>query len=402
MADEKCDVVYGVQQERRGGIWERWSGNLFYRLLRGLTGLPLPSNAITARLMSKRYVEALLQHTEREVFIDGLWHITGFDQRANLITKRRLRGTTYTFSRKMAHLVNSVTSFSNAPLIGIFYLGVAVSALAGGYTAFLVIQWLFYEKPPDGWDLGDGVDVAHRRPGDLLHRRRRHLPVEDLLREQAASPSRSCARCMDDTPTSFLAAVGDYFSAKLADHGETARGVDWNGPERQAVLFEQATKVIQQPGGFSVNDLGCGYGALLDYLRARYADVRYTGYDVCADMVAAGRARYAGVPNARLHRRQRAARALPTTGSPADLQRAPGLRRRPLARAHRSDARCHGPHQPAGLRVQRAHRLFRRRQGCAITFTMPIPARSSTGASAVIRATSRCCTTTASTSSRSW
>jgi len=151
MADDKCDVVYGVQQERRGGFWERWSGHLFYRLLRGLTGLPLPSNAITARLMSKRYVDALLRHTEREVFIDGLWHITGFDQRASLITKRRLSGTTYTFSRKMAHLVNSVTSFSNAPLIGIFYLGVAVSTLAGGYTAFLVIQWLFYEKPLVGW-----------------------------------------------------------------------------------------------------------------------------------------------------------------------------------------------------------------------------------------------------------
>jgi len=104
---------------------------------------------------------------------------------------------------------------------------------------------------------------------------------------------------MDDTPTSFLAAVGEYFSAKLADHGETARGVDWNGPERQDLLFEQATKVILKPDSFSVNDLGCGYGALLDYLRARYDDVRYTGYDVCADMVAAGRARHADVPNAR-------------------------------------------------------------------------------------------------------
>ena len=51
----------------------------------------------------------------------------------------------------MSLLVNSVTSFSNAPLIGIFYIGVAISLMAGAYTSYLLVHWLFLSKPLSGW-----------------------------------------------------------------------------------------------------------------------------------------------------------------------------------------------------------------------------------------------------------
>ena len=151
MDAEHCDAVYGVQQKRRGGAFERWSGNWFYRVLRVLTGLPLRSNTVTARLMTRRYVEALLQHTEREVFILGLWHITGFDQRAQYVNKHVSSKSTYSLGRRMSLIVNSVTSFSNAPLIAMFYIGVTMSMIAAGYTAYVIIQWLFDNQPLVGW-----------------------------------------------------------------------------------------------------------------------------------------------------------------------------------------------------------------------------------------------------------
>jgi SAM-dependent methyltransferase len=45
-------------------------------------------------------------------------------------------------------------------------------------------------------------------------------------------------------------------------------------------------------GGVSVNDLGCGYGALFDFLKDAPALVggRYFGYDISAEMVEAARA----------------------------------------------------------------------------------------------------------------
>jgi putative glycosyltransferase len=151
MVRDCCDVVYGVQEQRKGGIFERWSGQWFYRFFLALTGIALPENVVTARLMTRRYVDALLRHDEREVFMAGLWHITGFDQRPQTIKKHSTSETTYTFRRKMSLLVNSVTSFSNVPLIGIFYIGIVISLVAGTYTAYLLIHWLFLAKPLSGW-----------------------------------------------------------------------------------------------------------------------------------------------------------------------------------------------------------------------------------------------------------
>lgn len=97
----------------------------------------------------------------------------------------------------------------------------------------------------------------------------------------------------------ILAEVAGYYSAKLAEHGATPRGVDWNGEESQMLRFEQLTKVIRQPRGFLLNDLGCGYGALYDYLQTKYQDFTYTGCDVSSDMILAARARGASNHNAK-------------------------------------------------------------------------------------------------------
>lgn len=151
MAQDKCDVVFGVQGQRKGNLFERWSGRWFYLIFNALTGLALPENWITARLMTRGYVDALLRHEEREIFIAGLWHITGFNQQPQVVKKHCTSETTYTFRRKMTILVNSVTSFSNAPLVGIFYMGISISLFAIIYTIYLFFNWIFLAKPLSGW-----------------------------------------------------------------------------------------------------------------------------------------------------------------------------------------------------------------------------------------------------------
>jgi cyclopropane fatty-acyl-phospholipid synthase-like methyltransferase len=104
---------------------------------------------------------------------------------------------------------------------------------------------------------------------------------------------------MANPATEILADVASYYSAKLAAHGETPLGVDWNGAEGQNLRFEQLAKIIRHASGFSLADLGCGYGALLDYLHVRYGQFEYYGYDVSADMVRAAERRQAGIADAR-------------------------------------------------------------------------------------------------------
>ena len=119
----RADVVYGVQGDRRGGRFERWSGWLFFKIFNLLSDYPIPENLTTVRLMTSRYVAALVAHGERETTIAGLWTVTGFAQVPIHVTKHERSHTTYSFGRKVALLVNSITSFSSRPLVLIFYLG---------------------------------------------------------------------------------------------------------------------------------------------------------------------------------------------------------------------------------------------------------------------------------------
>lgn len=151
MENDACDVVYGIQQKRRGGFFEQLSGELFYRSFRLLTGIAQPDNIVTARLMTRRYVEALLAHREREINIGGLWIVTGFKQVQQQIVKRAGSPTTYSLSRKIGHLVNAVTSFSSLPLVFTFYAGLCISVSALAYIVLLVFRYLFIATPPSGY-----------------------------------------------------------------------------------------------------------------------------------------------------------------------------------------------------------------------------------------------------------
>ncbi len=151
LKESGVDVVYGVQSKRRGGVIERFLGQLYYLAYRSLTGLQIPFNLVTARLMSRRYVDALTSFEEREMDLCGLWLITGFDQISYPVKKHSSSQTTYTFALKMNALVDSITSFSSAPLVMIFYIGIAISLIAVFFIGYLIILWFFFEKPPSGW-----------------------------------------------------------------------------------------------------------------------------------------------------------------------------------------------------------------------------------------------------------
>jgi SAM-dependent methyltransferase len=96
----------------------------------------------------------------------------------------------------------------------------------------------------------------------------------------------------------LLVEVAGYYSAKLAEHGQTPRGVDWNGEQSQSVRFDQLLRIVESDG-FSLHDLGCGYGALVDHLGARFNDFSYCGFDISPQMVASARSRFKASPRVR-------------------------------------------------------------------------------------------------------
>jgi len=146
MRDTKADVIYGVQAERKGGWFERVTGDLFFKVFNQLLTDPIPPNVVTVRLMTARYVRALVAHKDQEVCLAALWQVTGFDQRPVSVAKGSRGETSYSVRRRISVLVNALTSFSNRPLIYIFYLGSLVmlsSLLAGGYLIYEALRGHF-------------------------------------------------------------------------------------------------------------------------------------------------------------------------------------------------------------------------------------------------------------------
>ena len=151
LTKEKCDVVYGVAKERKGTLFEKITGFIFYRVFRIITGLDQPNNICTARLMKRKYVKALLMHSEKEINFGGLCLITGFHQFAEPVEKNNSSPTSYSLAKKMSHTINAITSFSNKPLIFIFYAGAMLSTTAVGYITYLLYRYFFIATPPDGY-----------------------------------------------------------------------------------------------------------------------------------------------------------------------------------------------------------------------------------------------------------
>lgn len=93
--------------------------------------------------------------------------------------------------------------------------------------------------------------------------------------------------------------IATYYADKLAQYGQTPLGVDWNGLESQTMRFEQLTKILPKYDGFSLNDLGSGYGALFEYLKDKYPNYTYLGIDVSNEMTSAAKDLYLKTLNAR-------------------------------------------------------------------------------------------------------
>ena len=88
----------------------------------------------------------------------------------------------------------------------------------------------------------------------------------------------------------LLAPVADYYSSKIAQFGSQPRGVDWNGADGQNLRFQQLCKVFDENSAeVWVADIGCGYGALIDYLTATARPYRYVGVDISPAMIDAAR-----------------------------------------------------------------------------------------------------------------
>lgn len=149
---QMVDVVYGAQAERvDANRLEKAFGRLFYTMFNALSDHKIPINITTVRLMSARYVRALLEHREHALLIAGLWSITGFNQIPVTVVKPYKGSSTYNLRHKLWHIIHAVTGFSSKPLVAIAGLGMLITIPSMLYVVYLIGRYMVGGIAVDGY-----------------------------------------------------------------------------------------------------------------------------------------------------------------------------------------------------------------------------------------------------------
>jgi putative glycosyltransferase len=135
------DVVFGIQKKRKGSWFEKFSGKSYYSFLSLISKSKYPADPLTARLMTRCYVDALKQFEEKEADLWGLFVLNGFQQKSIVVNKKNKGKTTYSLRRKVGIGIDTITTLTHRPLYLIVALGLIVTFLAIINALILVINY---------------------------------------------------------------------------------------------------------------------------------------------------------------------------------------------------------------------------------------------------------------------
>jgi putative glycosyltransferase len=149
--ESNADVVYGVSSKYDANKSDQIISNVFWRFFRRYTKLKIPKGICTVRIMTQKYVNSLLLHKEVNVFLAGLWEVTGFIQIPLEVTRVYKGTTSYTYGKRLDLALTSLISFSGRPLRLIALSGASIVLFALLMLFVLLGRHFIVEDSPQGW-----------------------------------------------------------------------------------------------------------------------------------------------------------------------------------------------------------------------------------------------------------
>ena len=158
--NEGMDIVYGVRKERKTDtLFKKHTAQAFYKLISTMGG-DIVYNHADFRLMSKRALQALIAHPERNLFLRGMVRGLGYPSAFVYYDRHeRFAGESkYPLSKMLNFAIDGITSFSVKPLrlittFGLLFMLVSICIIGYalyeyligktivGWTSLLVSLW---------------------------------------------------------------------------------------------------------------------------------------------------------------------------------------------------------------------------------------------------------------------
>jgi len=135
-------VVQGIRRRSsKESIFKRWTGRVFYRLMRTLAGVDLQYGSADFRLLARPVVKQVLESSGPLLFLRGLVQWLGYQTSyVHFDAKSRMAGrTSYTLSRMLKLSLDGLLSFSIVPLRLAVALGFIISGASFLYLVYIVV-----------------------------------------------------------------------------------------------------------------------------------------------------------------------------------------------------------------------------------------------------------------------
>ncbi|MFM2060726.1 MAG: hypothetical protein RLZZ507_396 [Cyanobacteriota bacterium] len=139
-------IVYAQRTKRRQeGLFKRFTAYAFYRILKNLADVDIPTDTGDFCLLDRKVVDVLNAMPERNRYIRGLRSWVGFNQTAIRFERdpRFAGDVKYTFNKSFALAINGLVSFSKVPLRLSTYLGL-LAAIVSLFMSLLVLYWRLF------------------------------------------------------------------------------------------------------------------------------------------------------------------------------------------------------------------------------------------------------------------
>lgn len=150
--NQGIDIVYGVRKERKTDtFFKKHTAQFFYKLMQTMGG-DVVYNHADFRLMSKRALQALIAHPERNLFLRGIVRSLGYPSDFVYYDRNeRYAGESkYPLSKMLNFAIDGITSFSVKPLRLITSLGVLFVLIAIGIIGYAIYEY-FSGQTVAGW-----------------------------------------------------------------------------------------------------------------------------------------------------------------------------------------------------------------------------------------------------------
>ena len=147
------DLVYATRVERQDPLLKRINSRLFWGTMNWVSRLRMPPTQMMLRMMSRQFVDAIVQMRETQRFVHGMMAWAGFRVTAVDVQHRARHAgrTSYSVWRQLRLAVYAITSFSTTPLRIASVLGLVTSLASFAAGVALIVAKFAYGYSVEGW-----------------------------------------------------------------------------------------------------------------------------------------------------------------------------------------------------------------------------------------------------------